>query len=93
MMIIHYRLLRLEQNNVTDKDKTDNLLKRLEITERGIKYNQDWGYKNGQLTSVEDNFYNKPQISINHYWTINENSSLSTAAYASFGSGGGGGIM
>jgi outer membrane cobalamin receptor len=61
-------------------------------SERGKKYNSDWGYKQGQLTSVEDNFYHKPQISLNHYWSINEKTSLSTAAYVSFGSGGGGGF-
>ncbi|APX99095.1 TonB-dependent receptor [Lacinutrix venerupis] len=60
-------------------------------SERGIKYNSDWGYKNGQVTHSEDNFYHKPQISLNHYWDISEKTSLSTAAYVSFGSGGGGG--
>ena len=60
-------------------------------SERGRKFNSDWGYKNGQVTSQEDNFYHKPQISLNHYWNISDNTSLSTAAYASFGSGGGGG--
>ena len=62
-------------------------------SERGIKYNSDWGYKNGQVTSVEDNFYNKPLASLNHYWTISDNTSLSTSAYASWGSGGGGGTV
>jgi len=61
-------------------------------SERGIKFNSDWGYRNGQVLFQEDNFYHKPQISLNHYWTVNEKSSLSTAAYVSFGSGGGGGI-
>ena len=28
-------------------------------------------------------------MSLNHLWNINENSALSTSAYASFGSGGG----
>ena len=60
-------------------------------SERGRKFNSDWGYKDGQVTSQEDNFYHKPQISLNHYWNISDNTSLSTAAYASFGSGGGGG--
>ena len=60
-------------------------------SERGRKFNSDWGYKDGQVTSQEDNFYHKPQISLNHYWDISDNTSLSTAAYASFGSGGGGG--
>ena len=60
-------------------------------SERGRKYNGDWGYKNGQVTHIEDNFYHKPQISLNHYWNISDNSFLSTALYASFGTGGGGG--
>jgi iron complex outermembrane receptor protein len=60
-------------------------------SERGRKFNSDWGYRNGQVLNSEDNFYHKPQISLNHYWTINDKTSLSTAAYASFGSGGGGG--
>ncbi|WP_406685517.1 TonB-dependent receptor [Seonamhaeicola sp. MEBiC1930] len=62
-------------------------------SERGRKYNGDWGYKNGQVTHIEDNFYHKPQMSLNWYWNISENTTLSTAAYASFGSGGGGGTL
>jgi len=61
-------------------------------SERGIKFNSDWGYRNGQVLFQEDNFYHKPQISLNHYWNIDEKSTLSTAAYVSFGSGGGGGF-
>ena len=53
------------------------------------KFNPDWGYYNGQVEYVSYNFYHKPQISLNHYWDINETSFLSTAIYASFGSGGG----
>ncbi|WP_416446099.1 TonB-dependent receptor [Leeuwenhoekiella sp. A16] len=60
-------------------------------SERGLRFNQDWGYKNGQIVNIEDNFYHKPQMSLNHYWTINDKMNLSTAVYASFGSGGGGG--
>lgn len=68
-----------------------SLLVDYELSARDIRYNPDWGYKNGQLTHIEDNFYHKPQLSLNHYWTISPNSRLSTAVYASFGSGGGGG--
>jgi outer membrane cobalamin receptor len=57
----------------------------------GIRFNPDWGYKNGQVTHIEDNFYHKSQTSLNHYWTISDVTSLSTAAYASYGTGGGGG--
>ncbi|WP_439129693.1 TonB-dependent receptor [Polaribacter sp.] len=61
-------------------------------SERGRKYNSDWGYKNGQLTNSEDNFYHKPQISLNHYWNVSDRTFISTAAYVSFGDGGGGGF-
>lgn len=69
-----------------------HLIETFRASESGRKYNSDWGYMNGQLTSVEDNFYHKPQISLNHYWTISDKTSLSTAAYVSFGTGGGGGF-
>ncbi|MCF4100753.1 TonB-dependent receptor [Gillisia sp. M10.2A] len=62
-----------------------------QTSDRGIKFNGDWGYKNGQVVNVQDNFYHKPQISLNHYWNISDKTSLSTAAYVSFGTGGGGG--
>ena len=61
------------------------------LSERGTKFNQDWGYRNGEVLHVEDNFYHKPQMSLNHYWNISEVTKLNTSAYASFGSGGGGG--
>ncbi|MGJ5642754.1 TonB-dependent receptor [Formosa sp. S-31] len=68
------------------------LISTYRASERGKRFNADWGYKNGQVTHQEDNFYHKPQISLNHYWDISEKTTLSTAAYASFGSGGGGGF-
>lgn len=58
---------------------------------QGIRYNGDWGYLNGQLIQIEDNFYHKPQAALNHYWIINDHSELATAAYVSIGRGGGGG--
>ena len=48
------------------------------------------GELNGSVVNIEDNFYRKSQTSLNHYWTINDQS-LSTAVYASWGTGGGGG--
>jgi len=71
--------------------QNSHLISTYRNAESGRKFNSDWGYKNGQLTFQEDNFYNKPQMSLNHYWTINDKTTLSTSAYASFGSGGGGG--
>ncbi len=66
-------------------------IERYRNAESGTKFNPDWGIKNGQVVSIEDNFYHKSQTSLNHYWTINDRSMLSTALYASWGTGGGGG--
>ena len=68
-----------------------SLISRYRDAESGNKFNPDWGIKNGQVTHIEDNFYHKSQTSLNHYWTISDKTTLSTALYASFGSGGGGG--
>jgi len=54
------------------------------------KYNASYGFDmNGQRKQSSYNYYNKPQISLNHSWTIDEKSSLSTAVYLSLGDGGG----
>lgn len=55
----------------------------------GLRYNSDWGYLNGQVYNRSYNFYHKPQVSLNHYWTINDKSELSTSLYFSTGTGGG----
>ena len=59
-------------------------------TEQGGKrFNPDWGYRNGQVENTSFNFYQKPQISLNHDWIISDKTFLTTSVYASFGSGGG----
>jgi len=66
-------------------------IERYKNAESGIRFNPDWGLRDGNVVHVEDNFYHKNQTSLNHYWTINEKSNLSTALYGSWGNGGGGG--
>jgi len=54
------------------------------------KYNASYGFDmNGQQKVSSYNYYNKPQLSLNHFWTIDEKSSLSSVVYASIGNGGG----
>ena len=55
----------------------------------GVKYNKNWGEYNGDILSLSENFYHKPQINLNHYWNITPNAFLATSAYVSFGQGGG----
>ena len=52
------------------------------------KYNPSYGFGiDGQRKVSAYNVYNKPQLSLNHLWQINQKSSLSTALYASIGRG------
>lgn len=55
----------------------------------GKKYNYNHGYLNGTEFNWRRNFYHKPLTSFNWTWDVNENSSLTTSAYVSFGRGGG----
>ena len=67
-----------------------NILLNQEETDRnGLKYSKDWGSYNGMINNSSENFYHKPHLSLNHYWKINKRSMLSTAAYFSYGHGGG----
>lgn len=51
------------------------------------KYNSDWGYLDGKEYNNRRNVYHKPIMMLNWDWAINESSTLSTVAYASFGRG------
>ena len=55
----------------------------------GRKYNPNIGYLNGSEYNVRRNYYHKPVANLNWDWEINNQLSLSTVVYASFGRGGG----
>ncbi len=54
---------------------------------KDYRYNPNFGFLHGQAYNAMRNKYHKPQISLNHDWTINDRSSLSTALYMSIGRG------
>lgn len=56
-----------------------------------IKYNENWGYLNGEEYSFTKNFYHKPIMSLNWDYKISPVTTLSSSFYASFGRGGGSG--
>ncbi|HAH58238.1 MAG TPA: hypothetical protein DCL86_08835, partial [Bacteroidales bacterium] len=60
-----------------------------EVQQFGNRYNPNWGMLNGKINSISENAYHKPQLALNHYWTINSRATLSSSAYLSFGDGGG----
>ena len=60
-----------------------------QFLELGTRYNFNHGTFNGEEFNWRRNFYHKPITSLNWDWKINDKSTLSTSAYASFGRGGG----
>jgi len=59
------------------------------ITNKEQRFNNNWGYKDGQVYSLRENFYHKPVANLNWDWNISDRSSLSTVLYGSTGAGGG----
>lgn len=57
----------------------------------GGRLNNGYGYINGEIVGggYGYNYYHKPQVSLNHTWTINAKSLLVTSLYASLATGGG----
>lgn len=72
------------------------------LMERGLQYNEHWGYierfkiidgdtvhAKPVILNERINYFHKPQFSLRHFWTINDKVSLSNVAYLSIGNGGG----
>lgn len=73
--------------------------------ERGLEFNETWGYVGTQTQEffngavhdpissnklyTRENYFHKPQFSLNWYWDVSDEMTLSTIAYHSYGLGGG----
>lgn len=69
-------------------DSWQSLAKNYMNGDSPYKYNPTYGFgRNGERKTSSYNQYNKPQLSLNHLWQIDEKSSLSTALYVSLGRG------
>lgn len=78
------------QRNRNDKLTIENWRKMKNVMGDGnqFRYNASYGFGlNGERKSASYNVYHKPQISLNHFWQINEKSSLSSVVYVSIGRG------
>ncbi|WP_434980338.1 TonB-dependent receptor [Daejeonia sp. YH14] len=71
----------------------DTLIKYGSEDKPNRRYNSNWGYMNGDKMSQSVNYYSKPVMSLNWDWTIDEKSKLSSVLYASWGRGGGTGVL
>jgi outer membrane receptor protein involved in Fe transport len=65
----------------------------LNLGEQPLNYNADLATLNGQDLFTNVNFYHKPLFNFNHFWTATDKLTISSVAYASFGNGGGTGML
>lgn len=56
-------------------------------------FNYEMGKLNGKDYIISKNYFHKPMINLNHYWSPKERFTLSSVVYASFGMGGGTGLL
>ncbi|MBE9489341.1 MAG: TonB-dependent receptor, partial [Bacteroidetes bacterium] len=52
---------------------------------KGIKYNEYWGWQDGEKRNSRIKEVEEPIIMLNHYWTINDKTSLNTNVAYQFG--------
>ncbi len=52
---------------------------------KGIKYNEWWGYQDGEIRNSRIRRTSEPILMLNHYWTISPKTSLSTNVAYQFG--------
>ncbi|NOX87251.1 MAG: TonB-dependent receptor [Chlorobi bacterium] len=60
-----------------------------EYRRHGNLFNKDWGSYNGKINNASENFYHRPFLGINHYFTIDKDKKLATSVYLIMGNGGG----
>lgn len=65
-----------------------------EYDKYGLKYNKDvYTFTDGSQKNININYFHKPVISLNDYWTLSEKTTITTSVYTSFGHGGGSGTI
>ncbi|WP_416446465.1 carboxypeptidase-like regulatory domain-containing protein [Leeuwenhoekiella sp. A16] len=52
---------------------------------KGRKYNPNWGYLNGEQRNSRIREIKEPVIMLNHYWSLNDNTTLNTSIAYQFG--------
>ncbi|MCS7472824.1 TonB-dependent receptor [Myroides odoratimimus] len=68
-------------------------IKKYNNGELNKRYNPDTGFYNGERFNFKSNYYNKPVMSLNYDFNINETWTFGTVVYASWGRGGGTGTI
>lgn len=67
----------------------ESAIAELSVADRGRRFNDAWGYRDGELYNTRQNYYHKPQFSLRHSWQASDRVFWSNVTYLSIGNGGG----
>ncbi len=57
--------------------------------EHGLKYNKNWGWRDGEAFNLSSNTYFKPYFTLQHIWKGDSRLSMKNSLYLAIGNGGG----
>lgn len=60
-----------------------------EVREHGLKYNKNWGWRDGEAFNLSSNTYFKPYFTLQHIWKGDSRLSMKNSLYLAVGNGGG----
>ena len=60
-----------------------------EVREHGLKYNKNWGWRDGEAFNLSSNTYFKPYFTLQHIWKGDSRLSMKNSLYLAIGNGGG----
>ena len=70
-------------------DQRSARLSRQEVLEHGLRYNKNWGWRDGEMYNLSSNSYFKPYFTLQHIWNGDGRLSMKNSLYLAVGSGGG----
>ena len=79
----------VDRQTAIDAGIRGSLVDSMIFSDKGRRFNEHWGYRDGEVFNTRKNYYHKPQFSLRHSWQKNPRTFWSNVAYLSIGNGGG----
>lgn len=78
----------VDPNIFFDLASQNDFIDTVGVISKGIRYNNHWGYLNGERFSERERDYHKPIFALSDFWRLSDRLNLSNKVYYSFGRGG-----
>lgn len=78
----------IDESRFADIATQNDFIDTAGVISEGIRYNNHWGYLNGNVKNERLRDYHKPIFALSDFWHISERLNLSNKVYYSYGKGG-----